>query len=108
MKTMPEFNPLVVAVSAALATGAFGISAANADENPFQMTELSSGYMVADAHGATEEGKAGEGKCGEGKCGEGKCGDQETDKEDAEDAEDAAEEGKAGEGKCGEGKCGGS
>ena len=105
MKTKPELNPLVVAVSAALATCAFGISAANADENPFQMTELSSGYMVADAHGATEEGKTEEGKCGEGKCGEGKCGGQETDKDGAEDA---AEEGKTEEGKCGEGKCGGS
>ncbi len=106
MKTKSELKPLVVAVSAALATGTFAISAANADENPFQMTELSSGYMVADAHGtaqeeATEEEKAKEGKCGEGKCGEGKCGGEKSDA-------DTPEEGKTGEGKCGEGKCGGS
>ena len=68
-------------VSAILGT-AFAVSLASspivsAAENPFGMTELSSGYMVAEA----------EGKCGEGKCGEGK-----TDK---------------AEGKCGEGKCGG-
>lgn len=104
MKTKSELKPLVVAVSAALATGAFAISTANADENPFQMTELSSGYMVADGHGGAEEGaaeedKTKEGKCGEGKCGEGKCGGADTD---------ASGEGKTEEGKCGEGKCGGS
>ncbi len=106
MKTKSELKPLVVAVSAALATGAFAISTANADENPFQMTELSSGYMVADNHGGAEEGAAEEdkdkeGKCGEGKCGEGKCGGEEADA-------DASGEGKTEEGKCGEGKCGGS
>ncbi|MCY4420269.1 MAG: hypothetical protein OXC42_03330 [Gammaproteobacteria bacterium] len=106
MKIKSQLNPLVVAVSAALVTGGYGISVANADENPFELTELSSGYMVADAQGATEdgtteEGKTEEGKCGEGKCGEGKCGGQDAD-------EGAADESKTGEGKCGEGKCGGS
>ncbi|MYB89462.1 MAG: hypothetical protein F4X93_05840 [Proteobacteria bacterium] len=105
MKTRSELKPLVVAVSAVLATGTFVISTANADENPFQMTELSSGYMVADAHGAAQEGateeeKTEEGKCGEGKCGEGKCGGEES-------GADASEDGKTEEGKCGEGKCGG-
>jgi len=33
---------------------------ANAADNPFSLTEISSGYMVADQD---------EGKCGEGKCG---------------------------------------
>ncbi|MEX2524263.1 MAG: hypothetical protein WD750_04835 [Gammaproteobacteria bacterium] len=77
---------------------------ANAAENPFNTTELSGGYMVADAHG---EGKCGEGKCGEkegeGKCGEkkgeGKCGEKEGEGKCGE---------KKGEGKCGEGKCGGN
>ncbi len=101
MKTKSELKPLVVAVSAALATGAFAISTANADENPFQMTELSSGYMVADGHGGAEEGAAEEDKTEEGKCGEGKCGGAEADA-------DASGEGKTEEGKCGEGKCGGS
>ena len=54
----------------------------NAANNPFSLTEISGGYMVADQA---------EGKCGEGKCGEGK----------AKDKSDQAE------GKCGEGKCGG-
>lgn len=100
MKTKSELKPLVVAVSAALATGTFAISAANADENPFQMKELSSGYMVADAHGAAQEGAAEEEKTEEGKCGEGKCGGEKSDA-------DAPEEEKTEEGKCGEGKCGG-
>lgn len=101
MKTKSELKPLVMAVSAALATGAFAISTANADENPFQMTELSSGYMVADSHGGAEEGAVEEDKSEEGKCGEGKCGGEEADA-------DASGEDKSEEGKCGEGKCGGS
>ena len=87
MSKKTELNPLAAAVGAALAASAFAIPAANAEANPFEMTTLSSGYMVADSH---KEGSCGEGKCGEGKCGEGK---------------DKAE-GSCGEGKCGEGKCG--
>jgi uncharacterized low-complexity protein len=91
-------KPLAIALGAAFVTSLAGAPVANAAENPFAMSELSSGYMVAEM----AEGKCGEGKCGgektkaEGKCGEGKCGDK------------AGAEGKAmGEGKCGEGKCGG-
>ena len=94
---MSKSNPLKP-VSLALGTAfalSLGSGVASADQNPFTMTELSSGYMVADKH----EGKCGEGKCGgdkakEGKCGEGKCGGEKA-------------KGKAMEGKCGEGKCGG-
>ncbi|MBD3619782.1 MAG: hypothetical protein HUJ28_09935 [Chromatiales bacterium] len=86
------------------ATGALVVATLSApayaatDTNPFAITSLQSGYMVAAA-----EGKCGEGKCGgasgakkdatEGKCGEGKCGGSKKD---------------SAEGKCGEGKCGGS
>ena len=67
-----ELKPVAAAVGAALATSVLTMPTANADENPFGMTELSSGYMVA--YG--EEGKCGEGKCGEGeKAEEGKCGE---------------------------------
>lgn len=69
MSKKNELKPLAIMVGAALATSAFTMTAANAEENPFEITTLSSGYMVADNH---EEGKCGEGKCGEGKCGEGK------------------------------------
>ena len=62
----------------------------SADQNPFAMQPLSSGYQVAD--------KGKEGQCGEGKCGgkkdgkkEGNCGGKDGKKE----------------GQCGEGKCGG-
>ena len=72
MSKKNELKPLAIMVGAALATSAFTMTAANAEENPFEITTLSSGYMIADSH---EEGKCGEGKCGEGKCGEGKCGE---------------------------------
>ena len=92
-----EFKPISAAVGAALTASVIALPTANADENPFAMTELSSGYVVAgDTEGSCGEGKCGEGKCGEeGSCGEGKCGEGEKDKE-----------GSCGEGKCGEGKCG--
>ena len=103
-------KPLAIALGAAFITSLAGTPVANAAENPFAMSELSSGYMVAEM----AEGKCGEGKCGgdkmktEGKCGEGKCG---GDKAAAEGGDKAAAEGgdKAkAEGKCGEGKCGGA
>jgi uncharacterized low-complexity protein len=89
MSQKTTLKPLAIAVSAALATSLAATTPANAAENPFAMSELSGGYMVAEM----AEGKCGagmktekEGKCGgamatgktgavkEGKCGEGKCG----------------------------------
>ncbi|MEN8131510.1 MAG: hypothetical protein ABFS45_15220 [Pseudomonadota bacterium] len=104
MNKKMTMKPLAAALGAAMAASLLSIPAANADENPFGLTKLSSGYMVV----AGKEGKCGEGKCGgekkgektgEGKCGEGKmkegkCGEGKV-------------EGKKKEGKCGEGKCGG-
>jgi uncharacterized low-complexity protein len=116
---MTKFSkkPLALALGAA-----FTLAGAGAQASVFQVSDLASGYMVAQATPATPakpaEGKCGEGKCGaecvkkmsdkgmkesdakakcdkmksEGKCGEGKCG---------------ADKDKAKEGKCGEGKCGG-
>ena len=110
-------KPLAIALGAAFITSLAAAPAANAAENPFAMSELSSGYMVAEmAEGKCgegkmdKEGKCGEGKmdkegkCGEGKmdkegkCGEGKCG---GDKAGAEGGDKAKAEGKCGEGKCG-------
>ncbi len=126
MSNKTVIKPLVIALSTALVSSVAGASVANADVNPFGMTQLSSGYMVADSHEmkcgegkcggdkVKKEGKCGEGKCGgdkvkkEGKCGEGKCGGDKVKKEGK------CGEGKCGgdktkkEGKCGEGKCGGS
>jgi uncharacterized low-complexity protein len=106
-------KPLAIALGAAFVTTLAATPVANAADNPFAMSELSSGYMVAEM----AEGKCGEGKCGgdkakseaEGKCGEGKCGGDKA----KTDAEGKCGEGKCGgemkatEGKCGEGKCGG-
>jgi uncharacterized low-complexity protein len=76
MSNKTNRKTLAIAAGAALVTSLASTSAVNAAENPFAMTQLPGGYMVADAH---MEGKCGEGKCGakkegEGKCGEGKCG----------------------------------
>ena len=112
MSNKTVLKPLALALGATFVTSLAGTTIANAAENPFSMTELSSGYMVAES----EEGKCGEGKCGEGKmkgkegkCGEGKCGEGKM-----KDTEGKCGEGKCGEGKmkgkegkCGEGKCGG-
>lgn len=93
-----KIKPLAAAVGAAFMVSVALSPAASAASNPFQLSELSSGYEVA---GKDAEGKCGEGKCGEakpkaeteGKCGEGKCGEAKPKAES--------------EGKCGEGKCGG-
>jgi uncharacterized low-complexity protein len=90
-------KPVAAVAGIAFASTVALSGVAVADEaNPFEMTDLDDGYMVAGGKG--EEGKCGEGKCGEegdkgeeGKCGEGKCGEEE----------DKGEEGKCGEGKCG-------
>ena len=96
-------------MGAAFVTSLATTPVANAAENPFAMSELASGYMVADSH---MEGKCGEGKCGGDKAKkEGKCGGDKAKK----DRDCAEKEGKCGEGKCGgdkaksmkEGKCGG-
>ena len=95
MSKKTVLKPVAVALGAAFVTSLAGASIANAAENPFGMTELSSGYMVAE--GDMKEGKCGEGKMKkEGKCGEGKCGEG-MDKSKMKK-----------EGKCGEGKCGGA
>jgi uncharacterized low-complexity protein len=97
MSTKTSLKPLAAAIGATLVTSMTGVTAASAQQNPFGLTQLSSGYMVADmAEGkcggrAGAEGKKMEGKKTEGKCGEGKCGANKM-------------EGKAKEGTCGEGK----
>lgn len=72
-------TPLAVALGAAVVGSLSTLPAANADQNPFGLTELSSGYMAAAEGACGEEGKCGEDKDKdkEGKCGEGKCGEKE-------------------------------
>jgi uncharacterized low-complexity protein len=91
MKKMNK-TPLAAAMGAALIS-TFAATAANAEANPFSMTQLSSGYMqLAEMKCGASMGmpgmdktKAAEGACAgsktpaaakkaEGSCGEGKCG----------------------------------
>jgi uncharacterized low-complexity protein len=62
MSKKSTMKPLAAAIGTAVVASLASVSYVQADQNPFDMSNLSSGYMVAD-HG--------EGKCGEGKCGEG-------------------------------------
>jgi uncharacterized low-complexity protein len=124
MSNSKSIKPLAAAIGAAFVTSIAGAQIANAQANPFGVTELSSGYMQM----AGNEGKCGgekkvekEAKCGgekkaaaEAKCGAGK-GD-EMKAEEGKTTEEKMEEGKCGgagapakamkEGKCGEAKCG--
>lgn len=76
-------KPLVAAVGAVLATSLFAINTANAEENPFQLNELSSGYMDTESKvegqmppddSVEREDSVGDNKLGSGQCGEEKCG----------------------------------
>ena len=100
MATKTMLKPIAAIAGVAFVSSLAVTSTAVADaDNPFELSDLDSGYMLA-GHHKGDEGKCGEGKCGddkgdEGKCGEGKCGEGKCGGE------------KDGEGKCGEGKCGG-
>lgn len=110
-------KPVAAALGTTFAVSLAASPLASAEENPFNMTELGGGYMVA-GHDSDTEGKCGEGKCGENKDqakddAEGKCGDSKDEGEGK--CGDSKDEGKDdGEGKCGgdkkegEGKCGGA
>jgi len=116
MSNNTVIKPLTLALGATFVTSLTGTMIANAAENPFSMTELSSGYMVSEnAEGKCGEGKmkGTEGKCGEGKMKgtEGKCGEGKMKGTEGKCGEGKM---KGTEGKCGsaekkaeEGKCGG-
>ena len=107
-------KPVAAAVGVAFVSSIAVSATAVADDNPFAMADLDSGYMLASSHEG-EEGKCGEGKCGE-KGKEGACGEKGHEGAGGEKGHEGAcgEKGKEGacgekgeEGKCGEGKCGG-
>ena len=60
MSKKTAIKPLAVALGTVFTVSLANIAITHAAENPFAMSELSSGYMVAEMA---------EGKCGEGKCG---------------------------------------
>ncbi len=97
-----KLNPIASALGITLAATIATAPIAQADQNPFGVSEMSDGYMLAGAEGQCggdmkkendKESKSGddmkkekEGQCGgdmkkekdkdkEGKCGEGKCGE---------------------------------
>ena len=96
-----------IALGATFAAAMVATPIANADENPFGMKNLESGYLqVAEGKCGESMKKDAEGKCGEGKKdAEGKCGEGKKDAE-GKCGESKKEETKMEEGKCGEGKCG--
>jgi len=99
-------KPVALAVGVALA-GTFAISGTvNADsiDSPFEMSNLTVGYMLGEGEGSCGGDKDAEGSCGE-KDGEGSCG--EKDGEGSCGEKDGEAEDKEGEGSCGEGSCGG-
>ena len=123
MSKPTPMKPLALALGAAFVTSLAGASVANAAENPFGMTELSSGYMVAET--GMKEGNCGANKAKEmkdGKCGTGKCGANMKQKQKMHDGKcgSSMSEEKMKEGNCGgsmkhektempkEGNCGGS
>lgn len=95
-------KPVAAAVGVAFISS-LAISTAVADDNPFDASDLDTGYMVAGSHGDGGEGSCGE---GEGSCGEGSCGEGEGSCGEGSCGEGEGSCGE-GEGSCGEGKCGG-
>jgi uncharacterized low-complexity protein len=90
---------LTLALGTAVAASLAAAPLASANDNPFKLESLKSGYQVADNKGK-------EGKCGEGKCGEGKCGGDK--KKEGACGGDKAKDGKCGGDKGKEGSCGGN
>ncbi|NJA07263.1 MULTISPECIES: hypothetical protein [Methylomonas] len=102
-------TPFAIAIGASLLP-TLGMNAAQAESNPFALTDLGSGYMLtAEAKPDAAADKMKDGSCGEGKCGaammkktpdktatEGKCAGNKP----------AASGDKAAEGKKMEGNCG--
>jgi len=100
-------TPLAAAMGTAFIS-TFTATAANAEANPFGMTELSNGYMQvaeADKAGSAMPGMK-EGSCGEGKCGGAMSAPANKTMEGTCAGNKPKATSKATEGKCGEGKCG--
>ena len=114
MTNKQTINPIALAAGIAL-SAALITTPAQADVNPFGMSALATGYMVADAKGT--EGKCGankgvsEAECGANKAakkaGEGECGANKKAGE-GECGANKAEAKPIQEAKCGEAKCGGN
>jgi len=112
MSKKHSMKPLAVAIGAALATS---VSAgAYAGQNPFGMSSLGQGYMIASPDDGGGNAKGQDGKCGEGKCGaatmkkmgyDGHCGGEMNAKgAEAHCGGAMAADMKGKDGNCGAGK----
>ncbi|MBI5753194.1 MAG: hypothetical protein HZA59_13790 [Hydrogenophilales bacterium] len=103
---------LSLAIGSAFAVTLVAAPTANAAENPFGMSALKNGYLLAAADEANPAAKPMEGKCGgmkDEKAKDGKCGGMKDAKAKAgKKSGMKAGDKKMPEGKCGEGKCGGA
>jgi len=99
-------KPLAAAIGSAFAVSLAASPVVNAEQNPFAMNELSSGYQVADMEGKCGGKKEREGNCGGKKEREGNCGGKMNKYEEGEGNCGAKKKARK-EGQCGEGKCGG-
>ena len=76
--SIPERSPLSRALGAAFAFGAASMPVAQADGNPFELSDIGTGYMLAVVDQAVAKtspsAEASEQKSMEGKCAEGQCG----------------------------------
>ena len=114
---MSKVKSNIIAMGAIVATSTFASQIVVAEENPFKMTDLSSGYMVADGGGKYCKKKMkkmdtnGDGSISKDEFmshAEKKFSmkDKDGDGVISPDEMKKHAEGKCGEGKCGEGKCG--
>ncbi len=112
-------KPLVIAVggtivSSLASTAIQAETQSEIESNPFEISELSAGYMQIAKSDSEKSGtkKMKDGSCGEGKCGTSMKGSEEKTAEGkcaGDKPMPSAKKGKKGkEGKCGEGKCGSS
>ncbi len=99
-----KLSPIASALSIALAATITTSPIVQADQNPFSISEMSDGYMLAGAEGQCggdmkkEKGKESKSEDDMKKDMEGQCGD------DMKKDKNKDKEGKCGEGKCGEDK----
>ncbi|MEE9337404.1 MAG: hypothetical protein V3U87_04930 [Methylococcaceae bacterium] len=109
-------TPLIIAVGGTIAssltsTAIQAETQLGIEANPFEVFELSAGYMQIAKSDSEKAGtkKMKDGSCGEGKCGTSMKGSEEKTAEGkcaGDKPMPSAKKGK--EGKCGEGKCGSS
>ena len=111
----PESQANSIAVSTMLMASTLAVTA-YAHENPFEFSDLDSGYMIAesshnegqkmpDTNVKREGSGKGCNKLADGKCGEGTCGTSSAN-DCEENLSGSKGNNKLGEGKCGEGACG--